>query len=103
MATPTSIFPVNSERKVALALVAATPSASIVIGSSASATIFVITVDSDTNIRFGNVNNIGNPDATDFPIWANSYMTFQLPVGCDRIRLFSTAGGNAWVWPLGRS
>lgn len=103
MATFSSIFAPASERATKVTLVAATSSTSVVLGSSASGSIFVITGDSDMTIRFGNSTNIGDADANDFYIWAQGYVQFQVPVGCDRFRLFSTAGGAAYVWQLGRS
>ena len=104
MATGISVFPPAKERSTQVSLGATTASGDIIIGSSDSATIFVITADQKVTIRFGNSANIGNADATDFPIFSGAYLQFQLPTGCDRFRLFNTAGAASLTnyWQLAR-
>lgn len=105
MASQLSIYPPAKIASTQISLAATTASSSVVIGSSDSGTIFVITADQKTTIRFGDVSSIANPTAADFPIWANSYVQFQLPTGCDRFRVFNTTGSTDLVnyWQLGRS
>jgi len=105
MAEFQGIFPPAKERSTQLAVAATTSSADIVIGSSSSETIFVITASGAITIRFGNATNIGNADATDWPIASGAVQEFALPTGCDRFRVFNTgaASVNVNYWGLAKN
>jgi hypothetical protein len=105
MATYQSIFPPKNERNVQISVNATTASSDIIIGYSGSATIFAITASALCTIRFGNAANIGNPDGTDFPIYASTIQEWQVPTGCDRFRVFNTTASTCTVnyWQLAKS
>ena len=105
MAIYQSIFGPKNERNTQISVNATTASSDIMIGYSGSATIFAITCSGTVTIRFGNAANIGNPDATDFPVYASTIQEWQLPTGCDRFRVFNPGAGSVTVnyWQLSKS
>lgn len=105
MATFQSIFLPASERNTQLTLTATTASSDITAaGSYASGTIFAITASGNVTIRFGNSSNIGNPDGTDWPIYAGTVQEWTFPVGCDRFRVYNPGAGSVTVnyWQLAK-
>lgn len=105
MATFQSVFAPAEERNTQITLTATTASSDITsVGSYSSGSMFVITVSGNATIRFGNAANIGNPDATDFPIYANTIQEWTFPTGCDRFRVFNPGASSITVnyWGLVR-
>ena len=95
MATFTAVFPPASDRGTQVVLGATTASGDQLV--TGKYTIFVITASVQMNIRFGNATSIANADATDFPIWPNTYVQFQMPNGDDRFRLFNPTAGSGFA------
>ena len=105
MATYQAIFPPAKERSTQVAVGAGASSTDIVIGGAASQTLFAITASGNFTIRFGTAANIGNADATDWPIAGGAVQEWALPNGCDRFRVFNPGGAsiNVNYWGLTRS
>ena len=65
--------------------------------------IFAVTVSTDSNIKFGNASKVPVAAATDWPIWAKSVQEWETGEEFDRINIFSTAGGNYFVYVISRT
>ena len=105
MATLQSIFMPAANRNTQIGSLAGTTASTFqTIGTSDSNTIFVITANQAITITFGVSASITTPDATDWPIWANSYSIFALPPGATGFKVFNTSGSAALVnyWQLSR-
>jgi len=77
---------------------AAASTGEIVLGKNA---IFAINATADINIKFGNAG-MAAAAATDYRIPANQQTTLDTSDTFDRIRVFSTPGGNLSVQKLSR-
>jgi hypothetical protein len=72
---------------------ATSSSAEIVLGYNR---IFAITASGDCHIAFG-LESMGAADATDFPLWSNSYARYDTNK-FDRIRVYNPGGSTITVY-----
>lgn len=101
MALQTTVFAFDTGAGSAATatLGAAASSAEIVFANDS---ILLITCTADFHVKFGN-SGMAAAAATDFQFPANSVQQLYLGDHCDRIRIFSTAGGTYWVQRVDRA